>query len=203
MRRVLKYTFLISVTLICVLFSAVQQRAFWPRFSPHPFHSVEVDNHPGSPSLGTTVFGDDSKFSYLQKLGYRFALAKFPDEAACIKNNHEGVPSLNWDDIRSLKQLDVCVFNIAHARQNREVTLVWFKAAGMNAGVRDVLYRRNDLTYFKDIKRRYLNVTVTKIINRHPVLFPVQYLLHARRSIHVDFSEDGSVNYIKQEVSAK
>jgi hypothetical protein len=202
-RRIIYYAALSSIALMCMVFGVVQQRAFLPHIGPHPFYTAEIDTDPGSPSLGTTVFGQDSDFSFVQRLAYRFVLAKFPDETACIVKSDRGVPNLNWQDIRSAKQLDVCVFNIAHARQSREATLAWFESAGMTASKRDFVYRRDDIMYFEDITRRYLSVTVTKLMDSHPVLFPLHNLFSIRRVIYVDFSEDGSVEYIKQEVSTK
>ncbi len=183
-----------------ILLVIVQQRDFSFQLHGHPFETIEIDFKSGYPNLGGPVFDPESEFGFFEKLGYRLALSKFPDAQSCIVTDEQNTPKMNWPDIRSAKQLEVCLFNVASAQNNRENALAWFQTAGMYASVYDVLYKRD--AYFEtDTLRRYLVIRAPEMAEAHPNIFFIDRVLPPRRNVYLDFDIDGRVKYIQQFVS--
>ena len=63
---------------------SVQGRAMLPNYQDHPFHSANVDFKSDGKDVGFKIFSNLDNVDSLTRLGYAFALAKFPDAQSCL-----------------------------------------------------------------------------------------------------------------------
>jgi hypothetical protein len=196
-----KLTVLLATCLICsvVFFGLSQGTAIIPKYDDHPFHDVLVDYVADGELKGWRIFRDTEAVDPLTRLGFAFAIAKFPDVRSCLKNPDDPLSptaELDWDRIKRPKQAAICIFNLAHAMGDRETFKKWIfrryeKVNQMKAFLSQYEKATGDPSYI-------LFITITPETRmRHCVLNLWQCVAQLNQPVALEVSADGKIGLMK------
>lgn len=179
---------------------SIQGLALVPNYEPHPFHDVNVSfKRDGlvrdGQIVGWKVFEDTENVGFFTRLGFAFALAKFPTAQSCLAEPDQPLTdasALNWGAIKRPKQAAVCFFNIAYEFGDRGKYISWLSTQLQRAEFRSIHDRGvemplggSDTIYLAGIMPELREKHC--LLNLHPCVFG----LHQR--VFIDMDSGGNV----------
>lgn len=185
---------------------SIQGFALIPNYDAHPFHKVNVDFKRGDGVVGWKIFEDTENVDALTRLGFAFALAKFPTAQSCLETPTQPLSdtsALNWRAIKRPKQAAVCFFNIARAFGDRQKYISWLSTQLQRAEPLPINYRKVEITLGKSDKI-YLAGVMPELRQKHCFLNLYLCVFRLRQSVIINMDSSGKVlllHLIKPKIS--
>ncbi|WP_139816180.1 hypothetical protein [Planktotalea arctica] len=178
---------------------SVQGRAMLPNYQDHPFHSANVDFKSDGKDVGFKIISNLDNVDSLTRLGYAFALAKFPDAQSCLSEPSVplGIESrLNLRAIKRHRQAAVCFFNIAYEFKSREKVAAWLLSRLVDI-TPDAHRTYNVETRLGTSDTKYLTLTLPELRQQHCLLNLYQCVFGLRQAVYMDISAEGKIVLLK------